>query len=101
MGSIYGLDQAVTTAIASIALMLIVDVGDCVGLKLHLGLSQFLGSVGKLWLSYSVSAYSFINRAVMASLIGMVLNSCSLTPQHTQHSMFLTSIHAYHCSLQE
>ena len=61
-------------------MMLIVDVGSCVGLKLHLGLSQFLGSVGKLWLSYSISAYSFINRPVMASLIGMILGSCSVTP---------------------
>ena len=101
MGSIYGRHQAATTATASIAMMLILDVSDCVGLKLHLGLSQFLGSVGKLWLSYSVSAYSFINRAVMALLIGMVLNRCSFTPQHTQHSMFLTSIQAYHGLLQE
>ena len=43
-----------------------------VGLKLHLGLSQFLGSMGKLWLSCSTSAYRFIDRPVMASLLGML-----------------------------
>lgn len=85
----------------STAMMLIVDTGNFVGLKLHLGLSQFLGSVGKLWLSYSVSAYSFISGPVMASLIGMLLGSSSATPQHSQHSLFCTSIQAHHGFLQE
>ena len=80
MGSIYEHNHAVTSATSSLVPMLIVDVGNNVGLKLHLGLSQFLGSVGKLWLSFSVSAYSLINRPVMASLIGVVRNSCSATP---------------------
>lgn len=44
---------------------------DDAGLKLHNELSHCLGSVGRLWLSHSMSAYSLISRPVMASLLGM------------------------------
>lgn len=72
------------------------------GLKLHIELSYFLGSMAQLLLRYSAAAYMLIGKITVASLTG---TNHWLTPMHAKQSttacLCVIGHHLETCRLQE